>query len=321
MMEKCSKRMGLGLLLGCIVFFFIASVGAAAKGFPTKPIDMLVAYRAGGLVDTMARAVAQNMEKSLGQPIVVINKAGAGGALALTALKNSRPDGYTIGVSTANSVSFTPLVEKVGYTLNDFDYLGSVGQFQEAIVSLPDRPWKNFKELIEYSKKHPGLSFASMDPIGTKILEFIAKKEGIEWRAIPTKGGAAVMTAILGKHVDFGFSGGIHVSYCKAGKMIVLAGMESKRLIAFPNVPTLKEFGYDVVFQNNCIVAMPKGAPEAVISKLSVAIANAAKEPKYVDLLENKLEIPAVYHGGEELQKSMREFNARMRNLLQYLKK
>jgi tripartite-type tricarboxylate transporter receptor subunit TctC len=320
-MKKRSKRIGLGLYLGCLVFFFTASVSTAAEEFPTKPIDMLVAYRAGGLVDTMARALAQNMEKFLGQPIVIINKEGAGGALALTALKNSKPDGYTIGATTANSVSFTPLVEKVGYTLDDFDYLGSVGRFQEAVVSAPDRPWKNFKELIEYSKKHPGLSFASMDPIGTKILEYIAKKEGIEWRAIPTKGGSEVMTAILGNHVDFGFSGGIHVSFCKAGKMIVLAGFERERLLASPNVPTLKEDGYDVVFQNNCVIPIPKGAPEAVVRKLSVAVEKAAKDPKYVDLLENKLEIPAVYQGGEELGKNIQDFNERMRKLLEYLKK
>ena len=304
------------LLLFCLIG---PSTVFGADTFPAQPVEML-AYRAGGLVDTMARALAQKMEEILSQPVVVVNKAGAGGALALTALKNAKNDGYTIGGTTASSVAFTPLIQEVSYTLQDYTYLAATARFQEAIVSVPDRPWKNFRELVEYSKKNPGLSFASMDPIGTKVLEFIAKKEGIQWRAIPTKGGAEVMTAILGKHVDFGFSGGIHNTYCKAGKMIVLAGAGKQRLLASPDVPTLKEFGYGSVFENNFILLMPKGAPEPVIKKLSDAIATAAKDSKYVDLLENKLEIPAAYQGGKELEKNMQEFHETMVNLLQFLK-
>ena len=319
MKRKC-LRTRVVWTLAVLLSFIAPTVAVGAEPFPTKSIEMLVAYRAGGLVDSMARALAQKMEEILGQPMVVINKEGAGGAIALTALKNAKKDGYTIGATTASSIAFTPLMQSVGYTLQDYQYLASAGRFQEAIVSAPDRPWKNFKELVEYSKKNPGLSFASMDPIGTKILEFIAKKEGIQWRAIPTKGGAEVMTAILGKHVDFGFSGGIHNAYCKAGKMIVLAGSVKKRLLASPDVPTLKEFGYDAVFENDFIVVMPKGAPEVVINKLSDVSAKAAKDPKYVDLLESKLEIPAVYQGGKELEENMQEFHATMANLLQFLK-
>jgi tripartite-type tricarboxylate transporter receptor subunit TctC len=102
--------------------------------------------------------------------------------------------------------------------------------------------------------------------------------------------------------------------------MIVLAGSVKKRLLASPDVPTLKEFGYDAVFENDFIVVMPKGAPEVVINKLSDASAKAAKDPKYVDLLESKLEIPAVYQGGKQLEENMQEFHATMANLLQFLK-
>ncbi len=304
------------------VFFCLVVLpsAACAEAFPEKSVDMLVAYRAGGLVDTVARALAQRMEEFLGKPVVVINKEGAGGALALTALKNAKKDGYTIGVTVGSSIAFTPLIQSVGFTLQDYQYLAAAGRAQEAVVSTPDRPWKDFKELVAYSKKNPGLAFASMDPIGTKIVEYVAKKEGIQWRAIPTKGGAEVMTAILGKHVDFGFSGGIHNSFCKAGKMIVLAGSGKKRLLASPDVPTLKEFGYDIAFENNIIVVMPKGAPDAVIQKLSDVCAKAAKDPKTVDLLQGKLEIPAEYQGGKELEKNMQEFHETMRNLLQFLK-
>jgi tripartite-type tricarboxylate transporter receptor subunit TctC len=319
-MKRKGVKIGVAWIMVALFFLIGSSTAFGAEAFPAKPIEMLVAYRAGGLVDTMARALAQRMEETLHQPVVVVNKAGAGGALALTALKNAKNDGYTIGVTTAVSVAFTPLIQGVDYSVQDYHYLASAARFQEAIVSIPEKPWKDFKELVEYSKKNPGLAFASMDPIGTKILEFIAKKEGIQWRSIPTKGGAEVMTAILGKHVDFGFSGGIHNSYCKAGKMIVLAGSGKQRLLASPEVPTLKEFGYDSVFENDLIVLMPKGAPASVVQSLSDATAKAAKHPQYVELLEKKLEIPAAYQGGKELERAMQEFHETMVNLLQFLK-
>lgn len=280
---------------------------AAAQQYPSKPIEMQVAYAAGGLVDSMARAAAKSMEEALGQPVVVINKPGAGGALALTALKSAKPDGYTLGVVTAITLTYTPLVEKVNYSLQDFMLLATIGRFQEAYVSTTEKPWKTFKDLVAYAKKNPGLTYASMHPIGESILKAIAKKEGIDWRAIPTKGGAEVMTAVVGKHVDFGYSGGIHTSFVKAGEMVVLAGLGKQRLLASPEVPTLQEMGYGIQFDNDNLILMPKGTPDDIVKKLVGAIEKAVKDPKYVDLLQNKLLIPAIYLSGDDLQKSISE--------------
>jgi len=292
-----------------VLFVFLLAGGgpAFAADFPTKPVEMQVAYAAGGLADSMARAIAKNMEETLGQPVVVVNKPGAGGALGVTALKSAKPDGYTIGVVTGITMTYTPLVEKVSYSLEDFKYLASVGRFQEAFVAPPDKPYKNFKELVAYAKKNPGLTYASMHPIAENMLTAIAKKEGIEWRAIPTKGGSEVMTAVVGKHVDFGFSGGIHPPFVKAGDMIVLAGLGKKRLLASPEVPTLIEYGYDLFFDNDNIIFAPKGIPDDVAKKLTAAIEKAAKDPKYVDLLQNKFLIPALCLTGDELTKSLQE--------------
>jgi tripartite-type tricarboxylate transporter receptor subunit TctC len=310
----------LSVVFVSVIFLSTNTTSAIAADYPAKPIQMFVGYTAGGLADSMARALAKPMEEVLAQPVVILNKPGAGGAIAMTALKTSKPDGYTIGVTTSITFTYSPHVQKVDYSLDDFKFIAAVGQYQEAYVSSPDRPWKDFKELVQYSKKNPGLSFASMHPIGENILNYVSKKEGIEWRAIPTKGGEEVMTAVLGKHVDFGFSGGIHISFVKAGKMIVLAGLGKRRLLASPGVPTLKEVGYDISFENYNIVAFPKGVPDPIVKKLSEAVAKAARDPKYVDLLENKFFIPAVYMAGEELDKSMRdqfEFHQKMIQTLQ----
>ena len=299
------RKTSFALLLFAFVMMGIAP--AFAADFPTKPIEMQVAYAAGGLVDSMARAVAKNMEGTLGQPVVVVNKPGAGGALGVTALKNAKPDGYTIGVVTGITLTYTPLVEKVSYTMEDFKYLASVGRFQEAFVAPPDKPYKNFKELVAYAKKNPGMTYASMHPIAENILTAIAKKEGLDWRAIPTKGGSEVMTAVVGKHVDFGFSGGIHTSFVKAGEMIVLAALGKQRLLASPDVPTLIESGYDLFFDNDNIMFAPKGIPDDAAKKLTAAIGKAAKDPKYVELLQSKLFIPALSLTGDDVAKSLQE--------------
>jgi tripartite-type tricarboxylate transporter receptor subunit TctC len=309
------KKTSLPLLL--FVFLILGVTPAIAADFPTKPIELQVAYAAGGLADSMARAIAKNMEQTLGQPVVVVNKPGAGGALGVTALKGAKPDGYTIGVVTGITLTYTPLVQKTNYSLEDFRYLASVGRFQEAFVAPPDKPYKNFKELVAYAKKNPGLTYASMHPIAENILTAVARKEGIDWRAIPTKGGSEVMTAVVGKHVDFGFSGGIHPPFVKAGDMIVLAGLGKKRLLASPEVPTLIEYGYDLFFDNDNILFVPKGTPDDVAKKLTAAIEKAAKDPQYVDLLQNKFLIPALCLTGDELTKSIQEGTKANQRLLE----
>jgi tripartite-type tricarboxylate transporter receptor subunit TctC len=309
------KKTCFSLLL--FVFLILGVTPAIAADFPTKPIELQVAYAAGGLADSMARAIAKNMEQTLGQPVVVVNKPGAGGALGVTALKGAKPDGYTIGVVTGITLTYTPLVQKTNYSLEDFRYLASVGRFQEAFVAPPDKPYKNFKELVAYAKKNPGLTYASMHPIAENILTAVARKEGIDWRAIPTKGGSEVMTAVVGKHVDFGFSGGIHPPFVKAGDMIVLAGLGKKRLLASPEVPTLIEYGYDLFFDNDNILFVPKGTPDDVAKKLTAAIEKAAKDPQYVDLLQNKFLIPALCLTGDELTKSIQEGTKANQRLLE----
>ncbi len=309
------RKISFALLL--FASLIVGAAPASAADFPTKPIELQVAYAAGGLADSMARTIAKNMEETLGQPVVVVNKPGAGGALGVTALKSAKPDGYTIGVVTGITLTYTPLVDKVNYSLEDFKYLASVGRFQEAFVAPPDKPYKNFKELVAYAKKNPGLTYASMHPIAENILTAVARKEGIDWRAIPTKGGSEVMTAVVGKHVDFGFSGGIHPPFVKAGDMIVLAGLGKKRLLASPEVPTLIEYGYDLFFDNDNILFVPKGTPDDVVKKLIAAIEKAAKDPKYVDLLKNKFLIPALCLTSDELTKSIQEGTKSNQRLLE----
>jgi len=314
-----SKVFYLMVVLLIILYGGLSSV--RGEEYPTKPITILLGYAAGGTADTMARVLAKPLGDLLGQPVMIVNKPGGGGGVAAMTLKNSKPDGYTLGITTAITFTFNPHAGKTEYSLDDFKYIAAVGEFQEAFVSIPEKPWKNFKELVEYCKKHPGLTWASMAPIDKVIMQYIGKKEGVEWNPVPTKGGAEVMTAVLGKHVDFGFSGGIHYSYVKAGKMIVLAGCGERRLMDFPEIPTLKELGYDVAVINVNMVAAPKGIPDFNVRKLVDTFSKAVKDPNYVDLLKNKLHFPPIFLGSEQLEKTLREQSEAYRKMVQFIEK
>jgi tripartite-type tricarboxylate transporter receptor subunit TctC len=312
------KVLVLGLSVVTVLTFGLAVLANAE--YPSKPIQMMVGFRAGGMLDTQARVLAKPLGDILGQPVVVVNKPGGGGGVAPTLLKSAKPDGYTLCLTTATAYSFNTHTLKTEYSLDDFKFLAVVAVGQEAFVSTPDRPWKDFKELVEYAKAHPGMTWASLTPIDKVFLRYIGKLEGIEWNAVPVKGGAGMIPAVLGKQVDFGFSGGIHYTYVKAGKMIVLAGMGKKRLLAFPDIPTLKELGYDAVLEQFITISAPRGISDSIVKKLSQALSDAVKDANYLDLLNNKLHSPPIFLGPDDLEQAIREQSNSYKKMIESLK-
>jgi tripartite-type tricarboxylate transporter receptor subunit TctC len=312
-------KMVYGTLVICF-FVFIASSIPAWADYPNRPIKILVGFRAGGGTDTMARLLSKKVGDYLGQPVVVVNKPGGGGAIAAKEILRAKPDGYTICFNIALAFAAWPHMTKVKYTEEDFTYISAVGKFQEAFVSLPNKNWSDWRGMISYAKQNGPLNVAALSPYDKMVLKYISKKEGVEFNILPTKGGSAIMTQILGNHVDFGFSGGIHYQYVKAGKMIVLAGHGQERLIGTPDVPTLKELGYNVALENYCIVSGPKGMPSDLIQKLSKAFEQAVQDPDYQDLLENKLHFPALYIGAEELPEKIIVMSNDFKAVAEFLK-
>jgi tripartite-type tricarboxylate transporter receptor subunit TctC len=308
-----------GTLVICF-FVFIASLIPAWADYPNRPIKILVGFRAGGGTDTMARLLSKRVGDILGQPMVVVNRPGGGGAIASKEILRAKPDGYTLCFNIALTYAAWPYMTKVKYTEDDFTYIAAVGKFQEAFVSLPNKGWADWKGLITYAKKHGPLNVAVLSPYDKQVLRYIAKKESVEFNMVPTKGGSAIMTQVLGNHVDFGFSGGVHYQYVRAGKMIVLVGHGQERLVGTPDVPTLKELGYNVALENYAIVSGPKGMPSDLIQKLSKAFEQAVQDPDYQDLLENKLHFPALYIGAEELPEKIKAMSNDFKAMAEFLK-
>lgn len=287
-----SKVLCFQILTGLLCCLILSGKSMAAD-FPNKPIEMIVGFRAGGSVDTMGRILAEEMTRELGQPVVVQNKAGGGGNLATTVVKNNDADGYTISVIPSQQIVFNPKALKTKYTADDFSYIGAGASFQEAFVSLPDLPYNNFKEMIDWAKKNDKkLRYASMTPMDMAITNAISKDTGVIILPVPTKGGAAIMVSVLGGHVDFGFSGGLHYSYVKAGRMKVLMAMTSKPLVAFPDVSTVIDNGWNLAMDNYMIMFVCKEVPENIKKILADAAGNAFKSKKFIEVVNNMNLVP-----------------------------
>lgn len=294
----------------------LAGAGAAeAQSFPEKPISLVVAYAAGGSVDTMTRALARPVGIILGQPVVVENRTGAGGAVAMTALMTARPDGYTLVSVTSTTLTFDPQVSKLQFGLDDFTPIAAIAEFQEAYVALPAKGWKSFQDLIGAAKKGP-LTYGSSTQIDRVVTSLVGKQAGVQLTPVPSRGGADVMAAVLGGHVNFGYAAGIHYSHVAAGNMVVLASLGDKRLRAFPQAPTLRELGYDVASINYCIILAPKGVPQPVQARLADAFGRAAKDQAYTSLVDERLNLGPLYLGPAELAQAFHSHAAAYKRML-----
>jgi tripartite-type tricarboxylate transporter receptor subunit TctC len=288
-------------IVAAVIVMTTAWIGAPAyAAFPDKPLTVVVPYKAGGSTDTMIRVLAKALAKEVGQPVVVQNRPGAGGAVGGMYIKNQPPDGYTFLVGSVSIPTWSPIHDKVDFTAEDFSYLGSITEYQQAVITTPDKPFKTLAELIAYSRKNPGLTFADQSSLSKLVILYVAKQEGLDWRAVPTKGGGGMVPMLLGGHLDFAWSGGVHQRY--GDKMIVLASCNPERLAASPDVPALSE-KYSIS-QPSMVVAMgPKGIPADRVAFLENALKNASSnDPAFVKLLKENLKFPLKFQTGAEVK-------------------
>lgn len=293
-----------------------ATAGGAAAEYPDKPITMVVPYAPGGTTETMARVLAKALGDALGGTVVVKTRPGAGGAIGATEVATAKPDGYTILFVASSSVVWPPLAEKVVYTADSFTYIAKVTDYQQAVVAKSGAPFKTFEELVAYSRDHR-LSFGDQSAISRAYISYIAKKEGVSWTAIPTKGGGEMVPFLLGDKIDFAWSGGVHARY--PGKMEVLATMNATRLKDFPDAPTIQEL-YGISMPSAAVVAGPKGLPLAIRDQLAAKIEQALGNEELVNLMTKNLLFPINYAGPEETAEEMKQSTEALRKVLDALK-
>jgi len=247
----------------------------AADNFPSKPIQLVIPF-APGDTDSMLRPFVDKMAEFLGQPVVLNYKPGAGGGVGAGFVANSKPDGYTLVGTTPGSIVVVPLANKdVKYTPESFMPIASLSEGGMMLVVNSSSPWRNMKELVEYSKKNPDMiTFSSSGAMGiTHLLaEIFANEAAVKWRHIPYQGSGPAITALLGGHVTMATTAIAPASaHITVGTLRPLAIFGDKRLKAFPDVPTLKELGYSVGSPALYGISAPKGTPREVVDALFAA--------------------------------------------------
>lgn len=282
----------------------LALTAQARAEYPDKPVTLVVPYNPGGSTETLARVFSKALSKQLGQPVVVKTRPGGGGAVGATEIANGDPDGYTIMLSSTESLTWTPLVLDVEYDVNSFTYIAQISEYQQAVVVREESPDATFADLIARSKANPGLTFADQGALSRSIFKYIAEQEGLEWTGIPTDGGGEMIPLLIAGKIDFSYSGGVHTRY--PGKVRVIASMNPQRLSTAPDAPSVKE-NYGIAMPSHMVIVGPKAVPGAIVAKLNVAIEAATKDEEYLELLQNKLKFPSKYVGPEALTTEIEE--------------
>ncbi|MDX9860916.1 MAG: tripartite tricarboxylate transporter substrate binding protein [Rhodospirillales bacterium] len=257
------------LLSGIAACLLIASTGAIAASYPERPVTVIVPFNPGGGTDQQARLIEEAFKTEFGQPLVFVYKPGANGAIGATELAKAKPDGYTIAVYTFPLMVMNALTGAGQYGLEDFDYLGVASVDEVVLVTRRDGELSSFAALVEAAKAKPGkLSIGSVENLGPTHMAALAFKElGVDVNVVPFPGGAQGLTAVLGGHIDalFALHGAVRSSETK---LTYLGMARSDRHAASPNIPTLKENGYDVKSSAARIWIAPKGLPTEINERL-----------------------------------------------------
>jgi tripartite-type tricarboxylate transporter receptor subunit TctC len=320
-MKKESLGSTFGLRICFLVFIgFTAFFGTSWAQYPERPITIIVGSDPGGPIDMVARTMAASAEKELGQPIIIENKAGGAGDVALGILQSAKPDGYTLCAVINHSIAGTPLMQKVPFKpLKSFTPIAgyAVGEHTGLVVKS-DAPWKTFKEFLEYAKQNPGKVKYSSSGIGMSahmVMESIARKDGVKWVHIPFKGNPAAVTAVLGGHVDACTSGVDFVPQVKAGALRVLLTHGRQRSPNFPDVPTAMELGYSITSENIHSIVGPAGLPAAVVQKLETAIKRATETPQFKSAIE-RIYVSPFYCNSKEYEQRLKDYWVKTEKLL-----
>ena len=280
-----------------------------ADEWPERPVTMVIGFNPGGSTDIQGRVLANVMEDYLGQPVNVVNEPGAGSAVAFTNLANAEPDGYRFLFGGTTALTFTPIITDVEYEIDDFEYLAALALGQNALVTSAEQPFETFDEIIEYGQENP-MTYAQQTALDQAIIERVAEQEGLDLAIVPTGGGAGMAPLILGREVDFAYSGGTHAQYTPTGEMVIAAFLSAERSPFYPDVPTLMELGYDYSIEDWRTIIVPQGVPEDVKDRLMAAAEFASQDERFIETTEGNTFFPVVYYDQEQMEENVRRVRA-----------
>lgn len=296
------KRLSLCVLVWCALL----GAGVQAQEFPSKPITLIVPYGSGG-TDTQYRKLAELASRSLGQPVIVENKPGANGTLGPVLMaQNAKPDGYTIASGTV-SLLRQPYLQNVNWNpLTDFTWIIGLGGYSFAVTVREDSPFKTLADMVKWAKANPGMLTYGTPGQGSSLhllMEDLASRAGFTATHVPYKGGGETTTAMLGGHVMVGVNNVSSVAAQVAAKTArILTIFDAERLSRYPDVPTAKQLGYNLVYPSAYGLVGPRNMPPAVVKRLHDAFKVAMEDPSNVALLDTLSQI-SWYRSTEDYTK------------------
>jgi tripartite-type tricarboxylate transporter receptor subunit TctC len=289
----------------------ITAAPAAAQTYPSKPIELIVPFVAGGTTDTAARMIGQRLNEKWGQPVIVSNRPGGGSAIGTSIAAKAAPDGHTLLITTF-ALAVNSALQKQPYDpIKDFTAITEISSIPLMLVVHPSLPVRDFNEFIAYSKAQPaGLDYATSGA-GTSThlaAEMLRTMTGAKLVHVPFKGNAEVMNALLGGHVKvhFGLTAS-SLQHVRAGSLRGRAVTTEKRLPELPDVPTIAELGYPAYEISSWQGAFaPAGTPADIVGRLNAEIVQLLKEPEVAARIRRE--------GAEPIGSSPEQFAARFRN-------
>jgi len=275
----------------------VSSSALAQDKFPNRPITLIAPWPTGGSSDAVMRAFAESAGRALGGTVIVENKPGVGGTLGATAMLNAKPDGYTL-TQLPLGIYRLPHMQKMPFDpVKDLTHIVCLTGYTFGLAATMDAPYKSLKEMVAYAKANPGKVAYGHTGTGTTphlAIEEFAAKAGIELTDIPFKGSAEIMQSILGGHIQLMSGTTEFAPHVRAGKLRLLATLGRERNKAFPDVPTVKESGWDTVSESPFGIGGPKNMDPAIVKILHDAFRKTLEDPKVLETLD-KFYQPVIY--------------------------
>ena len=303
-------------LMGAIVF---NAPAMAQEKFPAKAVTMLIGYEPGSATDASTRYLADYSAKIFKQPAIAVNRPGGGGSVALAELKNAPPDGHTLGILTAGG-AINALLMKVPYhPVQDFEAIIHYMTVPEGLLVSATSPFKTVDDLLNYARANPGkVTYGSAGPNIALNMARLGGEAKVKWTNIPYGGGASIIPALMGGHLTCAPVTTQFVPYVKAGKLRLLATFTDKRMENFPEVPTLKELGYNISGSSIFGIVGPQGIPKDRVQLLHDVFHKGMETPQFQDILR-KFEAAYDYLDSEAFKKRIEEFyNGRVELMKKY---
>lgn len=324
MQRRCALFIGLSaaLILGA------PGTALAQAAYPSKPITMIVPFPPGGLADIVARPVAEAMSRDLGQPVVIENKGGAGGGIGMGVAAKAPADGYTV-LMALSSFSVIPEADALlgrspMYSFSALRPIARITADPTVLAVRADAPWKTVKDFVEDARKRPGaINYGSSGNYGTMHvpMEILAQNAGIKMTHVPFTGAGPAVVALLGGQIDAVSSGPATVlQQVKGGKLRVLAHWGNGKLESLPDVPSLKDAGYQAEYAQWSGLFIPAATPEPIAQRLRAAARFAANDPKVKEVIGNAGS-PILYQDTPEFEKYVQGDVKRMADVVKKMGK